>query len=184
MDWIKKIKDNPNGSLEEIYTTQRGGCIAYLQNQFQLSEEDAIEIFQLSVIVLYDNITNDKLQTLNVQLKSYLFGIAKNKCYELFKKKRKEITTYDNDLLNLYLVDEVDSDDSAEQLQLLVKSLDDLGQPCNELLQLFYYQNKKIDEIADIFHYKNTDTAKNMKYKCLKRLQSIYFGHYNKKNTH
>ncbi|MCZ2099999.1 MAG: sigma-70 family RNA polymerase sigma factor [Chitinophagales bacterium] len=184
MDWIKKIKDNPNSSLEEIYTTQRGGCIAYLQNQFQLSEEDAIEIFQLSVIVLYDNITNDKLQTLNVQLKSYLFGIAKNKCYELFKKKKKEITTYDNDLLNLYLADEIDSDDSAEQLQLLVKSLDDLGQPCNELLQLFYYQNKKIDEIADTFHYKNTDTAKNMKYKCLKRLQSIYFGHYNKKNTH
>ena len=44
----------------------------------------------------------------------------------------------------------------------------------------YYIHDKRMDEITAMMGYKNADTTKNQKYKCLKRLQHIYFGHIQK----
>ena len=60
---------------------------------------------------------------------------------------------------------------SLERKELLNRILDDLGEPCKEILKLFYFNNLSADEIAEIMDYKNGNTVKNLKYKCLQRIK-------------
>ena len=60
------------------------------------------------------------------------------------------------------------------KLQLVAKGLEKLGEPCKTLLELFYFNNMSMDEIASQLSYKNRATAKNLKYKCLGRLRNKF----------
>lgn len=49
-------------------------------------------------------------------------------------------------------------------------------EPCRSLLFAFYVQNKSMEELAEEMNYKNADTVKNVKYKCLQRLRKLCDG--------
>lgn len=176
MDWILKIKTNENEALKEIYALCREDCLVWLQRDFGCSEDDALDIFQMSVLILYDNVTKGKLTTLSSNVKTYLFGIAKNKALEYLRDKRKNASD-DITLIVNYVVQESQDDTVDHQLSVAMVSLDKLGDPCKSVLQLYYYHDMSMEEITEKMGYKNADTTKNQKYKCLKRLQSIYSEH-------
>jgi len=180
LDWIEHIKSNENQALSEIYSSYRAPCLSWLKSTYKVDTEDGIEIFQLSVIILYDNITKGKLTELKGDIKTYLFAIAKNKARELQRKNAKEIRQGEFTVpLKSYIIDE----EIEEKIQLesridsTYKALQILGDPCKSVLQLFYYKQLSMQAICDLMGYKNADTVKNQKYKCIKRLQSIYKEH-------
>ena len=55
MDWIAYIKQDENNALKEVYMTHRDACEVWLRSNYQVTHEDAREIFQSSIIILYDN---------------------------------------------------------------------------------------------------------------------------------
>lgn len=178
MDWISYIKENENQALKEIYTSFRASCISWLKSTYSISEEDAKEIFQSSIIILYDNVMTNKVIELNISIKSYLYGIAKNKVREFLRKSQKKV---DKDRLELF-----SSHNGIEEKKKLEakidkvnKTLQTMGDPCRSLLQLYYYKRLSMTEIGDKMGYKNRDTVKNQKYKCLKRLQKLLMNHIN-----
>lgn len=65
------------------------------------------------------------------------------------------------------------NEEEIQKLKGMEKSLGILGDPCRKILELYYYHKKNMKEIADVAGLKNPETAKNMKYKCLKRLRTI-----------
>jgi RNA polymerase sigma factor (sigma-70 family) len=176
LDWINYIKTNENKALTEVYTLYRDECMMWLQKEMKCSEEDSIEVFQMAVIILYDNVATGKLVELTSSIKTYLFGIAKLKAWELTRKAEKTVIGVDDALLK-YVAEENEIMDNTEELVLVEKSLEELGQPCKTVLQLYYYKNKSMEEISQELGYKNADTTKNQKYKCLKRLQNIFYVH-------
>jgi len=58
-------------------------------------------------------------------------------------------------------------------LELISQCFNRLGDPCRSLLDLFYYKKKSMEEIAVELNYKNAETAKNQKYKCMERLRKM-----------
>lgn len=62
-----------------------------------------------------------------------------------------------------------------EELRQANTAIEILGDPCKSLLQLYYYKQLGMEDITELLGYKNSDTTKNQKYKCIKRLQKIYF---------
>lgn len=178
MDWISYIKENENQALKDIYSAHRASCLSWLRSSYSISEEDAKEIFQSSIIILYDNVMTNKLKELTVSLKSYLFSIAKNKAREHFRKVGKMVDGEKHQL--------VSSDNGIEVKQKLEAkinkvnlALQRIGDPCKSLLQLYYYKRFSMTEIGTLMGYKNSDTVKNQKYKCIKRLQKILIDHIN-----
>lgn len=158
----------------------RSVCISLLQKNYNCNRDEALDIFQSSVIILYDNVVSGKLTQLSVDIKSYLMGIAKNKALELIRAKSKNSGLDPYAILANYISSEPDH--SIQEIQLIhaAESLEKLGDPCKSLLQYFYYQKMNMEEITHRMGYKNADTTKNQKYKCLKRLQIIYLEHRNK----
>ncbi len=177
VDWIDEIKNNEEEALTSIYKMYRDDCIYWLQKSYSCTRDEALDIFQSTLVILYDNVKREKLTKLTSDMKSYLMGIAKNKALEMIRTKKK--STYLKPLNSW--VDYVNEDQEEaileEQLLAASKALSRIGDPCKSLLQYYFYQNKNMEEISELMGYKNADTAKNKKYKCLKRLQLLYYRH-------
>ncbi len=178
MDWIQNIKENRENALKQIYSSHRTDGINFLYKNYKLNEEEAKDIFQTSIIILYENIFDGKLTKLTSDIKTYLFGIMKNQALVLLKLKNKNIK-FDKvgSILQDSLEENVDNLDYEVLLKKLDVSLSKLGAPCNTILEYFYIKNYSMEVITNLFKYKNAETTKNLKYKCLKRLQLIFISY-------
>jgi RNA polymerase sigma-70 factor (ECF subfamily) len=56
---------------------------------------------------------------------------------------------------------------------LISTTLSKIGDPCYRLLELFYFVQKTMEEISVELGYKNPETTKNQKYKCMERLRKM-----------
>ena len=180
MHWVEKLKLDQNKALNDIYRIYRGDCVMWLQNQYSIREDEAIDVFQLSIIILYDSAMLGKVKSETTDVKSFLYGVARNKAYELLRQKKNIVLADEDHTLLTYLADEMPDHGTEDALNLAVKALEELGDPCKSIIQMYYYKNHSMEEITQNLGYKNADTTKNQKYKCLKRLQSIYFCHFKK----
>lgn len=173
---INNIKEKGNEALGEIYIEYREEFISWLIKQYRCDYDTAKDIYQLVIIIFYDNVRQGKLTELRSNLKTYLFAIGKNKYFEHLKKNSRFIPK-DNFLTESGSNGEEIQEKQEKEVQLdqLEESLLALGDPCQCLLKLFYYEKKSMEEITKILNYKNRETTKNQKYKCLNRLRKIHF---------
>ena len=175
MDWISYIHSNENQAFKEIYGLYEKPCVAWIKKSFNVDKAIAKDIFQNSLVIFYDNITKGKFVNLTSDIKPYIYSIARNKVWEVFRnsKKRKQGEMgYWNQF-----DDDDDKIDLESNLELLDVVLDEIGDPCKTLLELFYYQNLNLDEIMIKMNYSSRNTVKTKKYKCIKRLQMAYLRH-------
>src|SRR6478736_7617851 len=115
---IQEIKNGNNTQLAEINKAYRSEFVGWASINYQCDKEEARDIYQASVIALYDNIINEKLQQLNGSVKTYLFAIGKNKIMELRRADKK--FDLSQDAKNLDLVDEPDDEKQLKERQLKI----------------------------------------------------------------
>ncbi|CAG5078326.1 RNA polymerase sigma factor [Parvicella tangerina] len=146
--------------------------VSTLIKKYGGSKEDAQDVFQDALLILCKNVWAGDFK-LTSKLDTYLYGV----CFNLWRtalksKKGKEIN----------LPDEYRLEDQNELEALIAKEgkikqveevLKKLGDPCLKLLQLFYYQAKKIKEIMQEMKYKTENTVKVQKYKCIERAKKM-----------
>ena len=169
-----KSKDSEKG-LEEIYTNYRNEFLVWAVRHHSCTMDEAKDVFQQSVIIFYENIRSGKVKEITTKVKTYLFSIGKNKILELIRIKRKQLPEFNDQIYgdNDYLYEEVD-EEYEQKLRIVEVSLKKLGDPCKSILEHYYYHRNSMEEISEILKYKNSDTVKNLKYKCLKRLRQIF----------
>ena len=174
IDWVQEIKTNENKALSKIYTEFREVFIASIRKDNKVSAEEAIELFQTSVIIMYDNIIQGKIDHLD-NIKSYLFTIGKNKAFELFRRKKKQSNF--EDISFAHYVAEESNNEKAElekdiaEMQIILRRM---GDPCKTLLELFYFKKLSNSEIASLMEYQNENTVKTKKYKCIQRARKFF----------
>jgi len=69
---IEEIKNGNNSQLAEIYKAYRGEFVGWASRHFQCDKEEARDIYQASIITLYDNIINEKLKPTQRQRENLL----------------------------------------------------------------------------------------------------------------
>lgn len=139
------------------------------------TEDDAKDVFQESVIVLYDRVKKGNFE-LSSKLKTFIYSV----CRRLWLKK---LTYKSRNAGNLKDFEETlpveeyveDYEEKDRQFKLMEAALQRLGEPCRTIIEDFYINNKSMQEICIKFGYTNADNAKNQKYKCLQRLKKLFF---------
>src|SRR5690349_20325565 len=171
---IVKIRNGDQSDLARIYEEYRAEFLHWITREFNCSTDDSKDIYQLTILIFYDNVRSGKLEHLVSSIKTYLYGIGKNVARDNMRKVGRNTSINQQQWLMEYLVDEAD-DKPDENLFLVAKKvLANLGQPCQRLVELFYYEKKSMEEISAELNYKNADTAKNQKCKCMARLRSLF----------
>jgi len=171
---IEGIANGSTSELEYLYAS-------YFPMIFQLvtknngSEDDAKDIFQEAVIVLYDRINSGDF-VLSSKLKTFLYSVCRRLWLKRLNKndrmsfniqEQEEIVAVESDLLEYQ--------QKEEQFLLMEQSLHLLGEPCQTIISDFYLRNLSMQEICEKFGYTNADNAKTQKYKCLQRLKKLFF---------
>ena len=137
------------------------------------TQDDALDIFQEGVIVLWANIREGKFEIReNAKIGSYLYALCKNIWISKIRK-RKHTQPIDNNPQMELIDDAEEMQEAYEQIQKLENLLGKLGESCRKLLNLFYYQKASLKEIANQMDI-TEKTAKNNKYRCMQNLRAIY----------
>ncbi len=142
------------------------------------SSDDAKDIFQEAMIVLYEKVRSGTFE-LNCQIKTFVYSVSRR----LWLKRLQQQNRYtaSNDSIEMVVAVEEDLEDHEQrnaEFEMMEKAINSLGEPCKSLLEAYYLQKQNMQVIAASFGYTNADNAKNQKYKCLMRLKKIFFTHY------
>jgi RNA polymerase sigma factor (sigma-70 family) len=171
------LATNDKKAVETIYQENFNTIQALIINN-NGSSDDAKDIFQEAMIVLYEKVRTEGFE-LHCQIKTFMYSVARR----LWLKRLQQQNRYSSPGDSMESVVDVDEDLEVHEkkdleLDMMEKAIGNLGEPCKSLIEAYYLQKKSMQEIAASFGYTNSDNAKTQKYKCLVRLKKIFFAQY------
>ena len=137
------------------------------------SESDATDTFQNALLILYDHIKSKRFKG-NSSVKTYLFAICRNLWLKELSKNHHENSSLERLPSTFVEALEVDEEVTFSTSRLsLSYLLEQLDVSCQEVLVDFYYRGMSVKEIATKYDLTNEDSAKNKKYRCMKKLMDL-----------
>jgi RNA polymerase sigma factor (sigma-70 family) len=148
------------------------------------SADDAKDIFQEAMIVLYEKVRSGTFE-LNCLIKTYVYSVSRRLWLKRLQQMNRYVPTMENLQDTVPIDEDVEENERIDsEFQAMEKAISRLGEPCKSLLEAYYLEKKSMQEIASFFGYTNAENAKNQKYKCLVRLKKIFFAQYKNGNGH
>lgn len=149
------------GSLYELYFPS----VSYLVIRNNGTEDDARDVFQNSILVLFQKI-RDKHFSLNCSLKTYIYSVARFLWLKELEKRKKYVNhpVNEEDFIDL-AGDTTEIYERNERLNLYRKVFEKLSDNCKKILTL-YNEGRSIREITIIMGYNSEQHTKNRCYRC------------------
>ncbi|NEU09395.1 sigma-70 family RNA polymerase sigma factor [Flavihumibacter sp. R14] len=172
---IVGILNDSKTTLNQLYKSYFPMVLQFVLNN-NGNEDDAKDIFQESVIVLYSKVKSGGFE-LNSKLKTFIYSVCRRLWLKRLNQKSRNIH---GELLDLENLESVEQDlayheEKDAQFRQMEKALLQLGEPCKTIIEDYYMQNRSMQDISEKFGYTNADNAKTQKYKCLQRLKKLFF---------
>ena len=176
----------PDGKLlGQFFNKERSKVLLVLRNRLSITTEDAEDIYQNACIALFNNIQKGKLKTLTCSLYTYFSQICLNMGYNFVNRGHSttsfdqlvDNTQYDEyDLAKLEAVLGLGQGDrlSSKQVAMMRDIVQDLPQPCEQILWLYYGDDLSMKEIADIIGFNGADSVKSKKSQCMSKLKERF----------
>jgi RNA polymerase sigma factor (sigma-70 family) len=155
IDIIDGIRNQDDKILNWLYDNYLSSVKKHVLNNSG-SADDVSDVFQDTIIVLYNQITEGNL-SLTSDLKGYFFGIARNVWNAQLRRKQKTI--------------ELDIDEGEDQEELADPTLEKIIarvfpmlKPDEQLVLKLFSEDKSYEDIATIMNLKNETYARRKKY--------------------
>ncbi len=164
---LKGILRHDNLILQYVYKEYYYN-INYFIKRNSGTEDDANDIFQEAIIIIYRKIKENDLVFETSSFKNYLFSVCRLLWLKQLEKRKIEKAKLDESLPyheELYDDNLNELVEKNEKYSLYQKHFCSLGMDCQKLLQLFF-EKVSLKEIAKIMGYKSEKYAKKRKYKC------------------
>lgn len=168
----------------------------YYRSVFFVKDEHKKEIFQESFITLWEKIEKGSIYVdegvlkgkdgipFKGKLTTYFMSIAKLKYLEWVRSRRTTQSLEENE----QSLDELDmgaykdllyDEDDHVMLTIIADCVGHMSERCNQILTMFYYEEKTLDDIMIALPtFESKNALKTAKYKCLENLrksaQDIY----------
>ena len=167
-DLIKGIRNHDSSILEHVYDTHYPIIEGYITHN-QGSREQARDIFQDAMIIVYKRIKSSELE-LTCKFGTYLYAICKN----IWMQERKKYLQRTQKLRQqpLEVNDPGPADDPLLQnhlTDLFNKHFDALSKDCQKILSM-YFNNFSVEDIRAAMNYKDLHHTADRKYRCKKSL--------------
>ena len=137
------------------------------------THDDYEDLLQEALVILWERVRAGKFEY-SSKLSTFLFGTVKNIWLRRLAKAKREIPT------DLQQEEHADPDRSTldaliqnEESESVNQALGRIGELCKKLLLLFYWEERPMQEIAQLLGFANAETAKSKKYQCKKSLEKV-----------
>lgn len=160
-----------HSTLKSVYIKNWQYARDFIKSQ-GFSKMDCEDIYQDAMTIFYKKIRNSNFE-LSSSLKTFLMGIIKNLIYSKRRKNSKissseihEGSLLEDDLEQNYL--------DQERKNLLLQRIRSLGEKCQQVLLLYYFEQLSMKEISVQMNYSSDSVAKNKKSLCLSKLKQSF----------
>ena len=162
--YIEGLRERDNKVLAEIYHAYFKGIAQYVIHHGG-SRQDAEDVFQDAMLVLYRQVKSEQL-VLTSSFYTYLYAVSKR----IWLKKQGRKKTTQALPINEAVPSTVETMlEEAEQYELYQEKFRQLGKNCQQVLQ-FFFKGVKMSEIAKRMNYASESYAKKRKFKCKEQL--------------
>lgn len=192
-EYINGFYGHNDSVITNFYLIKREKFCGYFMKKYKKSEDYVIDLFTDTIMVLQNNIEKQKLTAdgLTSSLDTYLYAIghrtlwAQDRKANVFGQVSLEGSGTVNDEGEEYISKDIyaaiEKLERDEVLDAKVNELQDfvdrmvhsMKSPCSELLDLFYWGKKSMEEIAEKMSFTNANSAKSQKYKCIQKLRPL-----------
>ncbi len=163
-----KIRDQ---GMRHIYT-QNYHVISDLIRKNSGTEADAADVFQDAIIVLFEKVSTGQLE-LNCSIRTYLYSVSRNLWLNKLRRKKK-MTINDTEMTKISIAPKsLEILTNTEFEDSVMRLMDKLKEDCKKILTYVYFDQLKMEAIAELMSFANQQVARNKKAKCLKKLRSI-----------
>lgn len=171
LDYIRKNNRSREvgKEIENLYELYKQPFILFATKNYPISSDTAADIYQESFTAMYQNIKSGKYTERNISLKTYLFEIGKHHIFKCLNREQQEIDTLQT-LASEWSARQFPVEEWNEAQNIVSKLLEEADADCNKVLILYYWEHRKMEEIAQYMNYKTEQVAKNKKSSCLRRL--------------
>ena len=166
LDIIDGVRRQDNRILSYLYDSYFKMVSDYIRKNGG-TEDDAGEVMQESVVILYKQITTGEF-SVKADLKGYFFGIARN-VWNAQLKHRSRLAYFENEPADISISEDLYK---ATLERIVARSFALLAEDCQTVLTL-YSDRLSYEEIADRMGLKNAVYARRKKYLCKEALMKI-----------
>ncbi|BAX80181.1 RNA polymerase sigma factor [Labilibaculum antarcticum] len=164
---LEGISMSNNDVLNYIYSKFFPSIRNYIENN-NGNEEDARDLFQEAIIVIYRKMKKEPL-VLNCNFKTYIYSVCRLLWLKQLEKRKNSNEISSEAILDNRLDEATETYDQTERYRLYQKHFKLLGPDCKQLLQLTL-EKVSLKEISEIMGYKSEKYAKKKKYQCKQTL--------------
>src|ERR1044072_1986656 len=143
---LKGLAVNDRKSVETIYKLFYNMVQSLILNN-NGSADDARDIFQETVIVLYEKAKTGSFE-LNCQLKTYVYSVSRRLWLKKLQQQQKYLPEVNGLEDTVPVEEEIEGlSQRNSEFQMMEKALLHLGEPCRSLIEAFYLQKKSLTDI-------------------------------------
>lgn len=168
---ISKLRENDeqikNKVLRYLYKKYYPMALSIVY-QNNGTEEEAIDVFQESIISFYESIRNNIFRG-DSTINTYLYSTIRNQWMTRLKKN-KRIINLEGDSAEFHNIIEEKQMNRIELKARIEKILDQIGESCKRILINYYFENCSMKDIMQIMGFGSEKSAKTQKYKCMQKL--------------
>lgn len=172
---VEGIRKGDDKAFRVLYSTAFPSVKSFVLNN-NGKEADAEDVLQDGMVALWDNVKQDKfiLQD-GVKVSSYLIKICKYRWLDRLKSADYKLSvalnpTIDNEDSGSNVLNELISSEEIAQFE---GRFGKLGEKCQTILKLYYYEKKSMAEIAELLQMQPS-SVKNEKYRCMEKLKTFF----------
>jgi RNA polymerase sigma-70 factor, ECF subfamily len=136
--------------------------------------DDKDQAFDLTAQVFLKALSSlHRYEEKGVPFASWLYRIARNEVYQLFKEKKAKWSLNVETVEIAEIISEIDEQNSEEQHQLLLQMIKDLPEDDLQLIEMRFFESKPFKEIGEILAI-TENNAKVKLYRVLDRMKIVF----------
>lgn len=173
---IEAIKNRTNleQAVKELYSLSFDTVASFIRKNSG-NQEDAEDFFQEAIIVFIDLVQNNRFRG-ESKIKTFMYAIVRNLWFNELKRRKKVMFNDPVDSIHLEIEDQNNIQQAIQKDEAhkrVIDFLDQIGVNCKKILLLFYYEEMPMRDIYLKMGYESEQVARNMKYKCMKKLHLL-----------
>ncbi len=169
---LDQIRKGEEEALVRLYKANERAVSAFVMKN-KGSQDDAEDMLQEAVVIFWERVRTGRYEH-TAKISTFIFATVKNMWMRRLARARREVATdVENDSTRDGNVSALDEMIETEEAGMVSSALDKLGNPCRQLLLLYYWEELPMDEIAAKMGFANANTVKSKKYQCKKALEKL-----------
>jgi len=169
---LDALRNGDDSVLEELFDKNRRS-VASLVIRNNGTEDDVEDVLQESLIVLWERIRKGTFEY-QAKLSTFIYATAKNIWLRKLARQRREFTS-SGETFDIPNGDSTPYEEMEENERVLAveHAMEEIGNPCRDILLLYYWEEQTMEAIAVKLGFANADTVKSKKYQCKKALEKL-----------